>query len=158
MVAWAAVGLILGVTFISGPLVGSIDVTGHAAGTYCEASGSANVTIRDIPVGKFMLEPVDDGDRNFSVVGPPARVNARNVQGCPVLALELKIPELGFRSVRKSFLSPGGDSDVTLAVVGGQFDPERITNESYRATVELRLAGDETRTLYNQTTEIPVSE
>lgn len=158
MAAWAAVGLVLGVTLVSGPLVGFVDFTGHTGSTYCESSGDADVTVREFPVEAFAMEPVNDDGPYYTVTGPPTRVEANGVQGCPVLAIELRIPTLGFKSVRKSFLSTGTDGRVALSVVGGRFDPERIGNESYRATVELRLEGNVTRTLSERAIILNVSE
>lgn len=155
---WTALGLIVGISLVSGPLVASVDFTGHASNTFCEPSGDAQVTISDFSTNGFIMQRSGANASHYEVVGPPVQATVGNIRGCPVLTLELQIPELGFRSVRKSFLAPGDGPSITLTVVGGQFDEERITQDSYPGVIKLSLTGDETRTLYNKTTTINVSE
>lgn len=152
-----AIGLIIGFTLISGPLVESVDISGHSRDIYCEPSGIADVNVKGAESQEYVLSPRVDNNKYYSVTGPPVSILIDKIQGCPVLTLVMEIPALGFKSVRKSFLRPGDGPQVSLSIVGGYFASNRINDESYEGTVTLWLNGTENRTLYTERITIEVS-
>ena len=150
-----SVGLIVGVMLVSGPLV-PIDFTGHLRDPYCEGTGNASVTVESVPTEEFALARNKEKESYYAIEGPPVKLLTEDVQGCPIVTLDLSIPQLGFESTSKTYLSPEGEARVSVNVVGGRIDPERIENGSYPASIELRLTGNETRTLYQENTTVEV--
>lgn len=152
---WATVGVILVTVAVSGLLPNFPPPPDQR---YCDASGNATVTVEDTAADELAIVPTDANQERYELTGPPIRATATDVRGCPVLVYRVGISDLGFTSVRRTFLSPEGPPSVSMSVVGGTFDGERITNGSYPATVELQLEGNETRTVYSRNVTVPVSE
>lgn len=154
---WVAVGLLLGVTLLSGPLVPQIDlVTSDEApdSRFCEADGNASITVRDVPLESFTLEERRFGVDTYYLAGSDSTVYVDDVTGCPVLVYRLTIADLNYFGQQLYFLPDSEGQEVSMTVVEGTFNPEEIQQRSYDATLTILLRGDQRRTIYQENVTI----
>lgn len=140
---YASVPAVLAVTIVTvtlvvtGPAVGAVgSQPAERTGTLGDGDATVHtVTFDDEPritPGRF-----GSGARYLRVPALEATVGA--VTGRPRLVYVFAVPELGFERVGTALLDDAGRSTVTVEMSDRAFDPDRIENDSYRATVTVRV-------------------
>lgn len=157
---WMTVGVVVGAAFVSGPLLGSVDLTSSERGErlFCEPSGTLDATVERVPTDSLAIESGRFGTDQHALVGDGVRLRVANVTGCIVVSYSLEIEALGFSSVTHNYVTAESNGVQHLAAVGGIFDSERITEASYDATVTIDVRGQTNRTVYRENVTIPVEE
>lgn len=154
---WVAVGLVLGVTLLSGPLVPQIDFVSDAPAStseFCEPDGDASVTVGTVPAESFILEQRRFGVEKYYLTGSDTIASIGDVSGCPVLVYRFTIPDLNYVGQQLYFLSDSEGQTVSMTTGEGTFDPGEIEQQSYDATLTITLRGDERRTIYRENVTI----
>jgi hypothetical protein len=151
--------VVLAVLVLSGPLVGVVDLTPESRGAAELGDGTANASVVGDPATDLVITPGRFGTNVSYLRIPPVAVDVDRVEGRPRLLYLVQVPRLDFeRSVTHS-LRGGTDGRVTLRMDDRAFVTESIRNDSYRATVTVRVQSfDGTRTVYRRNATVPVRE
>lgn len=154
----ATAACLLAVAVVSGPLVGSVDLTRPQGGDHlvCEG-GTATVRLAEDP-GGFTLEAEEFGAGTYVFAGEEAVARVEAVDGCPRLVYRLQVPALGYDGRQVQFLDDGQLGEVVLSPPTGRVAPEEINRTTYDGTVTIELQGDDTRVLYRTNVTIEVVE
>jgi len=131
----AVVAIVVAVPVISGPVVGVVDLTTESmAGV---GQGSATVDGVETPeTGRFDRALSAD---HYVMEVPDARIHVAAIEGQPLVAYKISVPELGYSRGTTHFLSDDDTGWVTLSVRSETFAPERIERGSYEAELSLVL-------------------
>lgn len=149
---------LLAVAVVSGPLVGSVDLTRPAGGDYlvCQG-GTATVEVTD-PPGGFTLEAERFGAGTYTFEGEDATAEVEDVEGCPRLVYRLQVPALGVDARQVTFLSGDDRGTHVLSAPGASVGPDDVERDAYDGTVTLELHGEDTRVLYRANVTVEVVE
>jgi hypothetical protein len=147
-----AVTVILATTLLSG---GVVDLTADRPTFSGAGEGDAAVSVVSVPTDVALERGSAEADV-YHLRAAPAHVTASAIDGRPILVYELAIPELQFWSVRKYILTEPGDQ--RLRFTAGTLDGDRIANDSYRATVTIKLDGDRERVVYRRNVTVGVQQ
>lgn len=153
-----AAALILVTVLFSGPLVPFIDFTVATADSPDGTGiGNANVTVVKPPADDFRIAQARYGAGTY-LYSRPITVHITSVTGSPTLTYEIRIPELGFNVVTLAFLSEDDvGQNYTLTIARSQIKPEKISQSSYPAELELRLrSGNQSRVVYQGNVTVTV--
>lgn len=149
---------LVAVAVISGPLVGSVDLTRSHGGEYLVCNGgAATVRVTEEPA-EFTLDAERFGAETFSFSGEDAVAHVEAVDGCPRLVYRLQVPALGFDGRRVHFLDEGDRGEVVLSPPEGRLKPDEVDQTAYEATVTIELQGDTREVLYRANVTIEVDE
>lgn len=139
----ATVGVILGVTVLSGPLVGAVDFTEPEPELSAPpGTGTASVSAVTISAEDSTLAPGEFGAGSYYLTVPHARATVDSVTGAPILAYRISIPELGHASESVYILSPEDAGEMTLAIESMAVSPDRIDATEYEAEITVELRDD----------------
>lgn len=150
---WTAVGLILAVTLVSGPLVGAVDLTHERENEAAPGSGSANATVVSVP-DRVVLDKGAYGSGSYYLQVPDAVVNLTHVSSQPLLVYKLYIRELGYSHGTTHFLSPRNEGRMSVSLSRDALAPEEIQQDRYRGELLLLVrddSGDQTLAAKNVT-------
>jgi len=149
--------VVLVVLVLSGPLVGVVDLTPESRGAAELGDGTAEATVVGDPAADLAITPGRFGTNVSYLRTPPATVDVDRVEGRPRLLYVVRVPRLDFeRSVTRP-LDGSVDGRVTLRMDDRAFENRAIRNDSYRATVTVRVQSfDETRTIHRHNATVPV--
>lgn len=149
---------LVAIAVVSGPLVGSVDLTRPAGGDYlvCEG-GTATVEITEQP-GEFTLEAGRFGAGTYTFEGEDATAEVEDVEGCPRLVYRLQVPALGVDARQVTFLSGDDEGTRVLSAPGASVEPDDVGRDAYDGTVTIELHGDDTRVLYRANVTVEVVE
>ncbi|WP_424017477.1 hypothetical protein ACOZ4N_16630 [Halorientalis pallida] len=151
--------VVLVVLVLSGPLVGVVDLTPESRGAAELGDGTANASIVGDPTADLAITPGRFGTNVSYLRIPPAVVDVRQVEDRPRVLYLVSVPELGFERSVTEPLDERVDGRVTLRMDDRAFPHARIRNESYRATVVVRVQSfEESRTVYRRNVTVPVRE
>jgi hypothetical protein len=154
---FGTVAVILVVLVLSGPLVGVVDLTPESRGAAELGDGTANVTVVGDPTADLAITPGRFGTNVSYLRVPPAVVDVDRVTGRPRLLYLVRVPDLGFERSVTEPLDERTDGRVTLSMSDRAFAHARIRNDSYRATVVVRVQSfGGTRTVYRRNATLPV--
>lgn len=160
-IIWATIILISGTAVLSGPLVAQVDLSREPANAdrlYCGPSGSASVEVRGFDEEGFAIERQRFGTDAYELETPDLSATVDDVEGCPVVIFEVVIPAFDHTSVRRFYPSSNSNEQLSLRTVGGTFQPEKVTNDSYSMTVSVVIEGDERTTVFERNLTVPVVE
>lgn len=155
-IVWSTVAVILVVMIVSGPLVGSIELTSMESSPTTLGTGSAEVQIDSVPTDAITLERSTFGAKTFHLSAPPSTVTIEDVRGNPVLEYAIQIPELGFVDINSYVVSELTGSTLRLTFRPIEISPSEVTQETYGGTVTIRLQADEFERLYESTITVEV--
>lgn len=158
---WGTVVVILATAVVAGPLVPGANISMDSRAEdrlHCGPNGSANVSVGDVPVDGFSLDRQRFGVETYRLSIPEIPATVETFDGCPVVIYELEVPDLDYVTVSRYYPTDHGGTSLTLSIVGGTFEPDRIANDSYEATISVHVEGDERRTVYRQNVTVPVIE
>lgn len=151
--------VVLVVLVLSGPLVGIVDLTPETRGAAQLGDGTANVTVVGDPTADLAITPGRFGTNVSYLRIPTAVVDVRRVDDRPRLLYSVTVPKLDFERSVTEPLDEGVDGRVRLSMSDRAFAHAKIRNESYRATVRVRVQSFEgTRTVYQRNTTVPVRD
>jgi hypothetical protein len=151
------VAVVLAVLVLSGPLVGIVDLTPETRGAAELGEGTANATVVGDPTADLAITPGRFGTNVSYLRIPPAVVDVRRVEDRPRLLYSVSVPRLDFERSVSEPLNERVDGRITLRMDDRAFTNARIRNESYRATVVVRVQSFEgTQTVYRRNATVPV--
>lgn len=156
-----AVLVVLATTVLAGPLVPQVELAREPATgdrMFCEASGAVGVAVTDFPDDRIALERQGFGVQKYQLSAADVVVSVDELRGCPVVIYELEIPSLGYVSVRRMYPTEESLGEASLSIVGGTFDPGKLTEDAYDARARVLVVGDERRTVFERNLTIPVVE
>jgi len=154
---WSVVGLVVATTLVSGPLVGAVDLTTEPD-TDTLGSGSVTVGSPSLPAeatitaGRF-------GAGQYTLRVPDATVEITAVEGRPILAYRLSIPQRGYSRSTAHFLTARNAGTFSLSMADDSFDPSTVDRSEYSGAIEIvaRANGSE-RVVANRTITVTVVE
>lgn len=123
----ATVGLLLGVTFASGPLVG---VSLTEPESFAPGSGSIEASVAATPE-TATLERASHGGGVYYLRADPIDVRVADVTGQPSLTYELAVPELGHTSASVTFLDEESQGTVRLEFDPSTLEADRVDADAY---------------------------
>jgi len=157
VLVYAAVGIILGVTVLSGPAIGIVDLTTPRYDM--SGLGEGNVTVSEVQLPSSVT--LDRGYRSESyyLTVPDARVRLAAVDGKPTVAYGIDIPELGYSRSTTHFLSGGDTGWVALSLREDTLANDEVDAERYEGRLSLVLRASDGKTrLANRTVDVEVNE
>lgn len=160
LVVVVAVGLILSVTLLSGPMVGAIDFTvADEPRNAVPGTGSATITVDAWPTDGVTLEKGRYGAGAYYLTVPDATVRVQSVEGSPILAYRVSVPSLGLASESLYFLSEDDRGTMTVTIDPRSLEPDRLEQDTYRVELMIELRSEDTaRTLAARTVTAPVMD
>lgn len=151
--------VVLVVLVLSGPLVGVVDLTPESRGAAELGDGTAEASVVGDPTADLAITPGRFGTNVSYLRVPPAVVDVRQVEDRPRLLYIVRVPALNFERSVTEPLDERVDGRVTLRMDDRAFQHARIRNESYNATVVVRVQSFEvSRTVYRRTATVPVRD
>lgn len=139
----ATVAVIVAVALISGPLVGSIDLTqardGDAGAEL--GSGSLEASVVSLPDDPRLVRG-EYGSGAYYLRVPPAIVEVSNVEGRPALVYKIRIFKLNYVRQVTSFLKDGSTGQRRLSVGEDALRPEMVTRDRYEGELVLIARSD----------------
>lgn len=154
--ALLSVGVVLGVTVASGPVVGVVDLTTPRLDTDAIGQGTATVDAVDAPETARFDRAVQS--ESYVLRIPDARIHIADIEGGPVVSYTLSIPEMGYSRTTTHFLDGTEEGWVTLSVEPATLGPDMVTQSSYDGELSIVLRGDEERVLLERNVTAEVSE
>lgn len=138
-----AVGVIVAVTLLSGPLAGAVDLTPATSEGICTDStnASVDVTVESLPDSATLSEG-RYGSQTYYLRVPDAVATVQNITGCPFLVYEFDIEEMSYGVSTTAFLSPDRTGRQTLEIERIPREASEITREQYNATTRLLIRTD----------------
>lgn len=131
-------GLLLGVTLASGPLVG---VSLTASESFDPGSGTIEASVAGTPE-TVTLQRASHGGGVYHLRADPIAVRVTSVTGQPSLTYELAVPALGHTTSSITFLDGDAEGAVRLAFDPSTLAAERIDADRYDGTLSV-IANDD---------------
>jgi hypothetical protein len=153
---YAAAGIILGVTLLSGPAIGLVDLTTPRYDMSGLGEGSAAVDEVELPSSVAL----DRGyqSQSYYLTVPDARVRFAAVEGKPTVAYGVDIPALGYSRSTTHFLRDGTDGWTSLSLRQDTLADGRVDAERYDGRLSLVLRDSDGRTVVaNRTVPVEVT-
>lgn len=153
---YAAVGCILAVTLVSGPLVPAVDFTRAAPEQGTIGEGNATVEVVSAP-DRARLARGSYGSGSYYLRVPDATVRLTDVTGQPMLVYKLRLPSEGYTRATTHFVSAAQAGPYALSLDRDSWMPEDVERDRYEGELLIHLRnGDGDRTVYrgNVTVEV----
>lgn len=152
---YAAGGIILAITLLSGPLLGVVDLTQEQGPTITDqfGNGSADVTVESLPE-RLTIASGRYGSEQYYLRVPDIVANVSNVVGQPLLRYDIGIGELGFSTSTTAFLSPDAEGRTRLTMEAPPFEEGDIQRERYNATITVLVRSDGVDRIIEQETVV----
>lgn len=149
---YAVVGIIVGLTLASGPLVGAVDLTSERGPEITDqfGNGSADVTVEPLPES-LTISQGRYGSQQFYLRVPDVRANVSNVVGQPFLRYDVSIDEMGYSASTTAFLSPSVEGVTVLSMDAPPFDEGDVQQDRYDATITILVHSDGTDRIVERT-------
>lgn len=149
----AVVGFVLFVLVISSPVLGAVDLTPASRDRL--GDGTANATLAFEPADGMRIDRGRFGTDVFYLRIPAAVVDVESVSGRPRLVYQVAVPGLDFERTATARIERSGR--VRVPMDARAFTYAQVANESYRATVSVRVQSFETdRVVARRSVTIPV--
>lgn len=154
-----AVSVILGVTLLSGPAVGVLDLTRERVDTTGIGQGNVTVDAVDAPDTAALDRAV--ASESYYLEVPAARVHIASVSGRPTLSYRVEIHELGYTRGSTHFLDADDADDdgwIAVSLERSTFSGDRITESAYDGTLSVVLRYNDTeRVVYEEPVTVEVT-
>lgn len=148
---------ILGVLVLSGPVVDVVDLTPAARDDANVGSGSADVTVTGDPAADIRIDRGRFGTGVYYLRPPAFGVSVADVAGRSRLVYIVRVPALDYEGSTSDRLGPGAAGDRTLQLSSRAFERDRITEDSYRAELVVRVQSFEgDRVVYHRNVTVRV--
>ena len=136
----AVVAVVVAVPVLSGPAFGVVDLTTESFEGI--GQGSATVDRVEAPdTGQFERALSSE---NYVLRVPDARIHVAAIEGRPLVAYKLSVPELGYSRGTTHFLDGDDTGWVSLSLKSETFAPDRIDRSSYEAELSVVLRVNDT--------------
>mgnify|MGYP000657541361 CR=1 FL=1 len=157
VLVYATVTIILGVSLLSGPAIGLVDLTTPRYDMSGLGEGNATVDRVDAP-SSVTLERAYQSESYYLTV-PDARIHFSSLSGKPTVAYGIEISELGYSRSTTHFMTEGRTGWVTISLREDTFANDEVTKSGYdgRLTIVLRDSGGKTL-VENKSVRIEVEE
>lgn len=150
---YATVAVIVGLTLVSGPAVGLVDLTSPRYDTGGLGQGNATVAEVDAPE-RAQLDRGYQSD-SYYLKAPDARLRFSSIAGKPTVSYSLEIQDLSYTRSTTTFLQPDDEGWVQLSMEQATFEGDRITGQEYRGNLSIVLRANGNETVIHRA-EIPV--
>jgi hypothetical protein len=156
VLVYGTVALVLGVTVLSGPAIGLVDLTQPRYDMSGLGEGNATVDQIDAP-SAVTLERGYQSESYYLLV-PDARTKFASISGKPTVAYGVEIPDLGYSRSTTHFLSGDETGWVEFSLSEDTLRNRTVSADRYdgRLTLVLR-ASDGKTVLHNETVPVEVS-
>lgn len=134
----ATVGILLGVTVVSGPLVG---VSLTSTESFDPGSGTIEATVTETPE-TATLERGDHGAGVYYLRADAIEVDVESATGQPSLTYELFVTELGHTKSSITFLDDDADGTLDLEFDESTLEADRVDADAYRGVLRV-IANDD---------------
>ncbi len=143
---------------VAGPLVPGINLSGNVSASRPPGDGTADVSVRSVPGDSIQFAESDFGAETYHFADHAATVYVKSVEGNPRVNYAIDIPALALTDINSYHLARSGTGPLELRLRPIELDPDRITQESYEATIAVWLVtdGNEYESLYQETIKIEV--
>jgi hypothetical protein len=150
-----SVTVIFGVTLVSGPVVGAVDLTTPRIDG---AVGQGNMTVSSVDAPD--TGRIDRGlqSESYYLKVPDARLSVASIEGKPVVTYAISIPGLNYTRSTAHFLSAEDDGKVALSLAKDTLSDQRVNELSYEGTLSVVLRGDDDREIYEDAISVEVTE
>jgi len=156
-VVYAVTGLILGVTVLSGPAIGLIDLTTPRYDM--SGLGEGNVTIDGIELPSSVVLDRGYQSQSYYLTVPDARIRFVAIEGKPTVAYGIDVPALGYSRSTTHFLSDGTVGWTSLSLRQDTLSDDAVDAERYDGRLSLVLRDSDGKTvLANRTVAVEVTE
>lgn len=137
---YATVALIVGVSVVSGPAVGLIDLTPPRADTAGLGQGNATVDRVEAP-DRISIERGFQSE-SYRLEVPDARVNLAAVTGRPILNYRIEIEALGYTRTSSHFLDSGRTGWTTLTLADATLSESAVSGTRHEGTLSIIVQSD----------------
>lgn len=143
---------------VAGPHVPGIHLPDNASTTQPPGDGTADVSVQSVPGNSVQFVKSDFGAETYHFTDHAALVHVQSVDGNPRVNYAIDIPALELTDINSYHLAQKGTGPLELRLRPIELDPDRITQDSYDATIAIWLVtdGNEYESLYQETIRIEV--
>lgn len=143
---------------VAGPLGPGLQLSGGASASPPPGSGTADVAVRAVPGDSIQFVESDFGAGTYHLAGHEAVVYVDNIAGNPRVNYAIDIPALQLTDINSYYLAQVGPGPLELKLRPIELNPDRISQDSYEATLAIWLVtnGDEYVSLYQESIRIEV--
>jgi len=142
---YATVAVIVGVTVVSGPSVGLVDLTTPRADT--TGLGQGNATIDRVEAPDRVRLDRGFQSESYRLEVPDARVHVAAVSGRPILNYRIEIDGMGYSRTSTFFLDGDDTGWKTLSFEGATLGTDEVTRDSYNGTLSVVVRASDTETV-----------
>lgn len=154
---YATVAVILGVTVLSGPAIGIVDLTTPRYDMSGVGEGNATVDVVEAP-STVALERGYQSESYYLTV-PDARVRFAALAGKPIVAYGIEIPALGYSRSTTHFLTDRGPGWVSLSLREDTLSNGTVTADSYEGRLSIVVRDSDGKTVvYDEPVRVEVTE
>lgn len=152
------IGLLVVTPVVAGPLVPGVHLSASAAASPPAGTGTADVSVRSGPGDSIQFVKSGFGAETYYFADHAATVYVTSVEGNPRVNYAIDVPALELTDINSYHLAEIGTGSLELRLRPIELDPDRITQDSYEATIAIWLVteGNEYESLYQETISIEV--
>jgi len=153
---YATVTVIVGVSVVSGPSVGLVDLTSPRADT--AGLGQGNATIDGVDAPERVR--IDRGfqSESYRLEVPDARVHLAAVTGRPILNYRLEIDALGYTRTSSHFLDSDSVGWTTLTLADATLSASAVADKRYEGRLSIVVQSNGTAsTVYSRSVAVEVT-
>ncbi|WP_436923806.1 hypothetical protein [Halosimplex amylolyticum] len=154
---YATVMVILGITLVSGPAIGLVDLT---TPRYDMAGlGEGNATVDRIGAPSSVSIEREYQSETYYLNVPDARIHVASISGKPTVAYGVEIPEFGYSRSTTHFLSEERTGWIALSLRTDTFSEDVTPGKVYEGELSIVMrSSDGKSVLYNESIGVEVSE
>jgi hypothetical protein len=143
---------------LSGPLVGAVELTGEGGFDPADLDeGRATVANATLP-DQATISRADFGAETLYLEVPAATIDVEDVSGRARVSYKIAIDDLGFSRGTTHFLGQDSVGGYELTMERVSFDPNRITEDRYDATLTIEIfEGETVRTIATRNVTVAVN-
>jgi len=157
VLVYATAAVIVGVTVLSGPAIGLVDLTTPRYDM--SGLGEGNATVDEVELPSSVA--IDRGyqSQSYYLTVPDARIHLAAIDGKPTVAYGIDIPALGYSRSTTHFLSDGDTGWASLSLREDTLADDAVDADGYDGTLSLVLRDSGGKTLVaNRTVPVEVNE
>lgn len=154
---YATVAIVLGVSLLSGPAIGLVDLTTPRYDM--SGLGEGNATVDAVETQSTVTLERGYQSESYYLTVPDARIHFSTLSGKPTVAYGIEIPELGYSRSTTHFMTAGQSGWVTISLREDTFADDEVTESGYDGRLTIVLRDSSGKTLVeNKSVRIEVEE